>query len=82
MKENLINMKDELDQYKQRTNTQIIVTALIITVTCTVGYATNKEAFIPFIVSDALALLLSMSSLFLYIITFMYEIPTMCPDSR
>ncbi|WOG87846.1 hypothetical protein DCAR_0207078 [Daucus carota subsp. sativus] len=31
-------MKEELIQYKERTNTQIIVTALIVTVTFTVGF--------------------------------------------
>ncbi|KAL8093313.1 uncharacterized protein LOC141692043 isoform X2 [Apium graveolens] len=92
MKENLIQMKDELDRYRQRTNTQIIVTALITTVTFTVGFTmpggynqdgdlkgmvilSEKKSFIAFMVSDALALLLSTSSLFLYFIASMYEDP-------
>ena len=66
-----------------RTSTQIIVTALITTVTFTVGFTVpgglnqngqqkeglvllaKKTAFRAFIVSDALALLLSTTSLFL-----------------
>lgn len=92
MKQDLIQKKDELDRYRQRTNTQIIVTALITTVTFTVGFTmpggyhqdqelqgmvllSNKKAFIAFMVSDALALLLSTSSLFLYFIASMYEDP-------
>ncbi|WOG96210.1 hypothetical protein DCAR_0415543 [Daucus carota subsp. sativus] len=84
--------KDELDRYRQRTNTQIIVTALITTVAFTVGFTmpgglyqdgdlkgmvvlSNKKAFIAFMVCDALALLLSTSSLFLYFIASMYEDP-------
>ncbi|KAL1819295.1 hypothetical protein ACET3Z_014164 [Daucus carota] len=86
-------MNDELERYRQRTNTQIIVTALITTVTFTVGFTmpggyyqddgdlkgmvllSNKKAFIAFMISDALALLLSTSSLFLYFIATMYEDP-------
>ncbi|KAL1819293.1 hypothetical protein ACET3Z_014162 [Daucus carota] len=92
IKENLMQKKDELDRYRQRTNTQIIVTALITTVAFTVGFTmpgglyqdgdlkgmvvlSNKKAFIAFMVCDALALLLSTSSLFLYFIASMYEDP-------
>ncbi|KAL8091031.1 hypothetical protein AgCh_040213 [Apium graveolens] len=86
-------MKTELERYKTRTNTQIIVTALITTVTFTVGFTmpgglrqsgeveeglavlTNKAVFNAFMVSDALALLLSTCSLFTYFLGSMYEDP-------
>ncbi|KAL1826609.1 hypothetical protein ACET3Z_005021 [Daucus carota] len=86
-------MKKDLERYKKRTNTQIIVTALITTVTFTVGFTmpgglhqsgevdeglvvlTRKTAFNAFMVSDALALLLSTCSLFLYFLESMYEDP-------
>lgn len=38
MKENLTKMKDELNRYRQRINAQMIVTALITTVTFTVDF--------------------------------------------
>ncbi|XP_074358667.1 uncharacterized protein LOC141697977 [Apium graveolens] len=80
----VIEKKTNLDKYKERTNTQIIVCALITTVTFTVGFTmpgglrqseqvdeglvvlSRKSAFNAFMVSDALALLLSTSSLFFY----------------
>lgn len=86
-------VKDDLERYRQRTNTQIIVTALITTVTFTVGFTmpggyhqsgehdqglvllSKKTAFNAFMVSDALALLLSTSSLFLYFMASMYDDP-------
>ncbi|KAL8090965.1 hypothetical protein AgCh_040148 [Apium graveolens] len=86
-------MKKDLERYKMRTNTQIIVTALITTVTFTVGFTmpgglrqsgevdegqvvlTKKTVFNAFMVSDALALLLSTCSLFLYFLESMYEDP-------
>ncbi|KAL8104869.1 uncharacterized protein LOC141678125 [Apium graveolens] len=86
-------MKEELDRYRSRTNTQIIVTALITTVTFTVGFTmpggyhqsgepdqglvllSKKTAFNTFMVSDALALALSLTSLFIYFISSMYEDP-------
>lgn len=86
-------MKEELERYTRRTNTQIIVTALIATVTFTVGFTmpggyhqsgeddqglvllSRKTVFNVFMVADALALVLSISSLFLYFISSMYEDP-------
>ncbi|XP_063943556.1 protein ACCELERATED CELL DEATH 6-like isoform X2 [Daucus carota subsp. sativus] len=86
-------MKAEVLRYRERTNTQIIVTALITTVTFTVGFTmpggyyqsgelnqgsvllANETAFKAFIVSDAIALALSTTSLFLYFISSMYEDP-------
>ncbi|KAL8090981.1 hypothetical protein AgCh_040164 [Apium graveolens] len=86
-------MKKDLERYKMRTNTQIIVTALITTVTFTVGFTmpgglyqsgdvneglvvlSRKTAFNAFMVSDALALLLSTSSLFFYFLESMNEDP-------
>ncbi|WOG87850.1 hypothetical protein DCAR_0207082 [Daucus carota subsp. sativus] len=86
-------MKAKVLRYRERTNTQIIVTALITTVTFTVGFTmpggyyqsgelnqgsvllANKTAFKAFIVSDAIALALSTTSLFLYFISSMYEDP-------
>ncbi|XP_017236814.1 uncharacterized protein LOC108210071 isoform X2 [Daucus carota subsp. sativus] len=77
--------------YKMRTNTQILVTALITTVTFTVGFTmpgglhqsgevdeglvvlSKKRAFNVFMVSDALALLMSTSSLFFYFLESMNE---------
>ena len=74
-----------------RTNTQILVTALITTVTFTVGFTmpgglhqsgevdeglvvlSKKRAFNVFMVSDALALLMSTSSLFFYFLESMNE---------
>ncbi|XP_074357806.1 uncharacterized protein LOC141697374 [Apium graveolens] len=85
--------KKDLERYKMRTNTQIIVTALITTVTFTVGFTmpgglyqsgdvneglvvlSRKTAFNAFMVSDALALLLSTSSLFFYFLESMNEDP-------
>lgn len=86
-------MKEELEVYRTRTNTQIIVTALITTVTFTVGFTlpggyhqsgeddqglavlSKKSLFTAFMVTDAVALLLSTSSLFLYFISTMYQTP-------
>ncbi|WOG86482.1 hypothetical protein DCAR_0205691 [Daucus carota subsp. sativus] len=86
-------MKKDLERYKKRTNTQIVVSALITTVTFTVGFTmpgglhqsgevdeglvilSKKTAFNAFMVSDALALLLSTCSLFLYFLESMYEDP-------
>ncbi|WOG86606.1 hypothetical protein DCAR_0205823 [Daucus carota subsp. sativus] len=83
--------KKELERYKERTNTQIIVTALITTVTFTVGFTMpgglrqsgeideglvvlrKKTVFNAFMISDALAFLLSTCSLFLYFLQSMYE---------
>ena len=92
-------MKAKVLRYRERTNTQIIVTALITTVTFTVGFTmpggyyqsgesnqkgelrqgsvllAKETAFKAFIVSDAIALALSTTSLFLYFISSMYEDP-------
>ena len=86
-------VKDDLERYRQRTNTQIIVTALITTVTFTVGFTlpggyhqsgepdqglallSRKTAFKAFMVSDALALVLSTSSLFFYFTASMSDDP-------
>lgn len=86
-------IKEELERYAKRTNTQIIVTALIATVTFTVGFTmpggyhqsgeddqglvilSKKKAFNVFMVADASALVLSISSLFLYFISSMYQDP-------
>lgn len=85
--------RDGWKRYKKRTNTQIIVTALITTVTFTVAFAmpgglhqsgevnegsvvlSQKTAFNAFMISDALALLLSTSSLFFYFLESMNEDP-------
>ncbi|KAL1826605.1 hypothetical protein ACET3Z_005017 [Daucus carota] len=86
--------KDDLERYKNRTNTQILVTALITTVTFTVGFTmpgglhqsgkvsdeglavlSRKRAFNVFMLSDALALLMSTSSLFFYFLESMNEDP-------
>ncbi|XP_074359254.1 uncharacterized protein LOC141698457 [Apium graveolens] len=92
--------KKNLERYKKRTNTQIIVTALITTVTFTVGFTmpgglrqsgeindtskklveglavlSKKTVFNVFMLSDALALLLSTSSLFFYFLESMTEDP-------
>ncbi|XP_074355485.1 uncharacterized protein LOC141695129 [Apium graveolens] len=86
-------MKIDLERYKKRTSTQIVVTALITTVTFTVGFTmpgglrqsgeidqglvvlSKKTAFNAFMVSDAIALLLSTCSLFLYFLESMYDDP-------
>ncbi|WOG91582.1 hypothetical protein DCAR_0310831 [Daucus carota subsp. sativus] len=86
-------LKAHLERYARRTNTQIIVTALIATVAFTLGFTMpggyhqsgevneglvllpKKTAFQAFVISDALALVLSISSLFLYFISSMYEDP-------
>ena len=86
-------MNRDLETYKTRTNTQILVTALITTVTFTVGFTmpgglhqsgevdeglvvlSRKRAFNVFMVSDALALLMSVSSLFFYFLESMIEDP-------
>ncbi|WOG86483.1 hypothetical protein DCAR_0205692 [Daucus carota subsp. sativus] len=86
-------MKRDLETYKTRTNTQILVTTLITTVTFTVGFTmpgglhqsgevdeglvvlSRKRAFNVFMVSDALALLMSVSSLFFYFLESMNEDP-------
>ncbi|KAL8092091.1 protein ACCELERATED CELL DEATH 6-like [Apium graveolens] len=88
-------MKEELDGYRRRTNTQIIVTALITTVTFTVGFTmpggyhqsgeveqglavlSKKTIFKAFMVSDALALALSTTSLFIYFVSSMSEDPNL-----
>ena len=85
--------KNDLERYKNRTNTQILVTALITTVTFTVGFTmpgglhqsgefseglavlSRKRAFNVFMLSDALALLMSTSSLFFYFLESMNEDP-------
>ncbi|KAL8090685.1 hypothetical protein AgCh_039936 [Apium graveolens] len=92
--------RKNLERYKKRTNTQIIVTALITTVTFTVGFTmpgglrqsgeindtskklveglavlSKKTVFNVFMLSDALALLLSTSSLFFYFLESMTEDP-------
>ncbi|KAL8090682.1 hypothetical protein AgCh_039933 [Apium graveolens] len=92
--------RKNLERYKKRTNTQIIVTALITTVTFTVGFTmpgglrqsgeindtskklveglavlSKKTVFNVFMLSDALALLLSTSSLFFYFVESMTEDP-------
>uniref|UniRef100_A0A166CS11 PGG domain-containing protein n=1 Tax=Daucus carota subsp. sativus TaxID=79200 RepID=A0A166CS11_DAUCS len=85
--------KNDLEIYKNRTNTQILVTALITTVTFTVGFTmpgglhksgevteglvvlSRKRAFNAFMLSDALALLMSTSSLFFYFLESMNEDP-------
>ena len=82
-----------LETYKKRTNTQIIVTALITTVTFTVGFTipgglhqsgeveeglavfSRKTAFKACMVSDAIALVLSTSSLIFYFLESMNENP-------
>ncbi|WOH14015.1 hypothetical protein DCAR_0933530 [Daucus carota subsp. sativus] len=88
-----LEKKKHLQTYKKRTNTQIIVTALITTVTFTVGFTmpgglyqsggidqglvifSKKAAFNTFMVSDAIALLLSTSSLVFYFLESMNEDP-------
>ncbi|XP_074356960.1 uncharacterized protein LOC141696736 [Apium graveolens] len=88
-----VENKEKLERYKLRTNTQIIVTALITTVTFTVGFTmpgglhqsgevdeglvllSKKTAFNAFMVSDALALLLSTSALFFYFLESMTDDP-------
>lgn len=83
----------QLEKYKKRTNTQIIVTALITTVTFTVGFTipgglrqsgeadegsvilSKEMAFKTFMITDALALLMSTCSLFLYFLESMYDDP-------
>lgn len=83
--------KKGLELYRERTTTQIIVTALITTVTFTVGFTmpggyhqsgesdegmvllSKRTAFKVFMVADALALVLSTTSLFLYFISSMYQ---------
>ena len=85
--------REDLERYKTRTNTQILVTALITTVTFTVGFTmpgdlhqsgevgeglvvlSKKRAFNIFMMSDALALLMSTSSLFLYFLESMNDDP-------
>ncbi|WOH15980.1 hypothetical protein DCAR_0935529 [Daucus carota subsp. sativus] len=92
-KKEIKEMKDELERYRGRTTTQIVVTALITTVTFTVGFAmpggyhqsgepeeglvllSKKKAFNIFMVSDALALALSVTSLFIYFMSSMYDNP-------
>ncbi|XP_074382109.1 uncharacterized protein LOC141724020 [Apium graveolens] len=94
MKQELAEMKEELRRYRERTTTQIIVTALITTVTFTVGFTmpggyhqsgepeeglvllSNKKAFKIFMISDALALALSITSLFIYFISSLYDNPS------
>ncbi|XP_063947395.1 protein ACCELERATED CELL DEATH 6-like [Daucus carota subsp. sativus] len=86
-------MKEEVQGYRSRTNTQIIVTALITTVTFTVGFTmpggyhqsgepeqglillSKRKAFKTFMISDALALALSLTSLFIYFISSMNDDP-------
>lgn len=93
MKTEIEEMKEELRRYRERTTTQIIVTALITTVTFTVGFTmpggyhqsgepeeglvllSKKKAFNIFMVSDALALALSITSLFIYFVSSMYDNP-------
>ncbi|XP_074357047.1 uncharacterized protein LOC141696820 isoform X3 [Apium graveolens] len=88
-----LEKKEKLERYKMRTNTQIIVSALITTVTFTVGFTmpgglhqsgevdeglvllSKKNAFNTFMVSDAIALLLSTSSLFFYFLESINEDP-------
>ncbi|KAL8158092.1 hypothetical protein AgCh_002701 [Apium graveolens] len=85
--------KEKIKPYRERTTTQIIVTALITTVTFTVGFTmpggyhqsgepdeglvllSKKKAFEVFMVSDALALALSITSLFIYFISSLYDDP-------
>ncbi|XP_063940786.1 uncharacterized protein LOC108201513 [Daucus carota subsp. sativus] len=83
--------REDLERYKTRTNTQILVTALITTVTFTVGFTmpgglhqsgevgeglvvlSRRRAFNIFMMSDALTLLMSTSSLFLYFLESMND---------
>ncbi|XP_074339526.1 protein ACCELERATED CELL DEATH 6-like isoform X2 [Apium graveolens] len=85
--------KEKVKPYRERTTTQIIVTALITTVTFTVGFTmpggyhqsgepeeglvllSKKKAFEVFMISDASALALSITSLFIYFISSMYDDP-------
>ncbi|XP_074358556.1 uncharacterized protein LOC141697899 [Apium graveolens] len=84
-------MRKRVETYKDRTNTQIVVAALITTVTFTVGFTmpgglhqsgevdeglvvlSKRTAFNAFMVTDALALLLSTSSLFFYFLQSIYK---------
>ncbi|KAL8122420.1 hypothetical protein AgCh_018949 [Apium graveolens] len=86
-------MKQGLELYKERTSTQIVVTALIATVAFTVGFTmpggyiqseqkgeglvvlSKKKVFTAFMIADALALVLSTTSLFLYFTSSMYQDP-------
>ncbi|KAL8158093.1 hypothetical protein AgCh_002702 [Apium graveolens] len=93
VEEELKLWKEKIKSYRERTTTQIIVTALITTVTFTVGFTmpggyhesgepeeglvllSKKKAFEVFMVSDSLALALSITSLFLYFISSLYDDP-------
>ncbi|XP_074374830.1 uncharacterized protein LOC141715252 [Apium graveolens] len=92
-KEELQEWKEKIKPYRERTTTQIIVTALITTVTFTVGFTmpggyhqsgepeeglvllSKKKVFEVFMVSDAIALALSITSLFIYFISSVYDDP-------
>ncbi|XP_074339731.1 protein ACCELERATED CELL DEATH 6-like [Apium graveolens] len=93
VEEELQQWKEKIKPYRERTTTQIIVTALITTVTFTVGFTmpggyhqsgepeegpvllSKKKAFEVFMVSDASALALSITSLFIYFISSLYDDP-------
>ncbi|XP_074356768.1 uncharacterized protein LOC141696539 [Apium graveolens] len=84
-------MEDNLQRYREGTNSQIVVSALITTITFTVGFTmpgglrqsggtnegltvlSKKAAFKIFMISDALALLLSICSLFIYFLENMSQ---------
>ncbi|KAL8090661.1 hypothetical protein AgCh_039916 [Apium graveolens] len=91
MKENEPKMKEELERYRQGTNSQIVVSALITTITFTVGFTmpgglyqsgddnegltvlSKRAAFNAFMIFDAIALLLSACSLFIYFLESMSQ---------
>ncbi|XP_074357329.1 uncharacterized protein LOC141697043 isoform X2 [Apium graveolens] len=84
-------MEEDLQRYREGTNSQIVVSALITTITFTVGFTmpgglhqsgetneglavlSKKAAFNIFMISDALALLLSICSLFIYFLENMSQ---------
>lgn len=88
-----VRIKNVLEKYRSRTNTQIVVTALITTISFTVGFTmpggyhqsgepdegltllSKKKSFHFCIVSDALALALSTTTLFIYFISSMHDDP-------